>query len=143
MSEGKLDTALSVPRAAQQAELARLGLQEKHRQMADKLFDMGLEPLPAHDDIAAYVSKSKADGQGGALQLQAVPSTDGKTVTYNKVNPDGSLTPTTHVYTNDSAGADQAKLWLAQNVPLQSKITAAHQTFEEKLAAKNEPRSPS
>lgn len=130
--------AMQVQREAQQSELAGLGLQQKHLEIANELYDNLLGQQGSHDAIAQFVSNSQHDGQGGALQLQAVPSPDGKTVSYAKVNPDGSLSPTGHTYTNDAAGVDQAQLWLSKATPLSMKIANLHQQASDQLAASKE-----
>lgn len=135
---GQAGMAMQVKRDAQQSELAQLGLDQKHMEIANEQFDNLLGQQASHDAIAAFVSKSQHDGQGGGLQIQAIPSADGKTVTYAKVNDDGSLTPTGHTYTNDAAGVEQAQLWLSKATPLSAKIGNLHQQAQDKLAADKE-----
>jgi hypothetical protein len=106
--------------------------------MANEMFDRGLTPLGSHDDIANYVTNSRGDGQGGALKVKAVVSPDGKTVTYNSVGDDGTLTPTGQTYDNTPSGVMLAKSWLSKTTPLQQKITALHQQHEDERQAAND-----
>jgi len=138
LKNGQAGMALQAQRDAQQAELTQLGLQEKHREIANQMFDDLLGQQGTHDALASYISNAAWDGQGGALKVKAVPSADGKSVTYNRVNPDGTLTPTGHTYSNDDAGVQQAQLWLSRATPLAAKIQNLHQQAQDKLAAEKE-----
>lgn len=130
--------AMQVQRDAQQSELASLGLKQKHLEIANQEFDNLLGQQTSHDALANFVSNSQHDGQGGGLQVKAIPSADGKTVSYAKVNDDGSLTPTGHTYTNDDAGVQQAQLWLSRSTPLAAKIGNLHQQAQDQLAQTKE-----
>lgn len=123
---GQPGMAFQVQQNAQQAELTKLGLDQKHLDMANEMFDASLNRQGTHQALAQYVSDAPGDGKGGALKVQAVPSADGKSVTYNTVNPDGSLTPTGHTYSNDSDGILKAQQWLSRATPLSEKIKNLH-----------------
>lgn len=127
MKNAQPTMAMAMQRDAQQAELARLGLDEAHQRAANEMYDRALGKLGSHDAIAGYVSNATGDGEGGALKLKAVPSADGKSITYNRVNDDGTLTPTGQSFSNDNAGVLKAQEWLSRNTPLSAKIANLHQ----------------
>ena len=127
MKNAQPTMAMAMQRDAQQAELARLGLDEAHQRAASEMYDRALGKLGTHDAIAGYVSNANGDGEGGALKLKAVPSADGKSITYNRVNEDGTLTPTGQTFSNDNAGVLKAQEWLSRNTPLSAKIANLHQ----------------
>lgn len=137
LKNGQAGMALQVQKDAQQSELAQLGLDEKHRQAADEMFDRQLQQQPSHEAIAKYVSAAPGDGQGGSLKVQAVVSPDGKSVTYNRVGDDGSLTPLSdHTYENSPKGVADAQSWLSRTTPLKDKLANIRQGFQDEQSAK-------
>jgi hypothetical protein len=68
-----------------------------------------------HDGLAEFVTRSGGDGLA-PHRLKAVPSEDGKQVTYHKVNEDGSTTPTRLTFSNDQDGVIRAAYMLDRGV---------------------------
>lgn len=73
--------------------------------------DLGTAMQSGHEGLAAMVSKSQGGPMAG-VNLKPVPSADGKTVTYAKVNADGTTTPTNLTFSNDQSGITQAAYML-------------------------------
>jgi hypothetical protein len=95
------------------AEASQLTIDAHKQEAADKLLKKRIDGFKTPDDVAAFISETPADGQGGALKVKAVASTDGKTIDYLKVNEDGSMTPTGKSFPNTPQGMEDAKLTLA------------------------------
>jgi hypothetical protein len=96
---------------------ANLQSQAAQQQLADSIWkhDLGAAMQAGHDGLADLVSKSESGPMAGQA-IKAVPSPDGKTVTYNKVAPDGTMTPTNLTFSNDPAGVAQAAYMLDKTV---------------------------
>lgn len=111
------DAAGQPEKAAQMREMAQA--------VADKAFQRKLGAAmrfpgdTRHDGIAKLVTESEYGPMAGKT-LKAVPSADGKMVTYNTVNPDGTLTPSGMSFSNDDAGIIKAA-WM-----LDGAITPEH-----------------
>jgi hypothetical protein len=69
-----------------------------------------------HQGIAEFLTNSQADRLKGR-KFEAVPSEDGKTVTYAEVGPDGTRTPTQYTLPNDQNGVIQAGYQLSRADP--------------------------
>lgn len=85
-----------------------------------------------HDGLADFVSRSQGEGLA-QYQVKAVPSADGKQVTYHKVNPDGTTTPTQLTFSNDEDGAIRAAYMLDRSITPEKRYT--HMVAEDKQAA--------
>lgn len=106
----------------------RADINAKH----DALVDSGVK---SWDDAANFVTNTKGDGQGGGLAVKAVVSPDGKRVNFNKVGPDGTLTPTAQEFDNTPAGLQTAKMLLKTGISDTDKLTHLHAIAQEQLAA--------
>jgi hypothetical protein len=120
---------------ARQEQLGQLQLDAAQKEAIDKEFDRHLQGAGDFDGIAKIISDSKADGQGGALKVQAVPSADGKTVAFVKVNPDGTTSPTPYQFEKSPKGLLEAQQTLARLTPTEAKLTHLHQNAQEAQAA--------
>jgi hypothetical protein len=132
-AHGKVKEGLEVRQTQQQTELGGLQLNEAQRKHVNQLFDDHLQTLGSHDDIAQFVNNSNHDGEAGGLQVQAVPSADGKNVEYQRVMPDGTLQPTGLSFANDTRGLAMAKEYLSKNVPSHDKLNNLHQLAQEQI----------
>jgi hypothetical protein len=81
--------------------------------LADRTTARSIQTLGDFDAVGAYISDTPADNQGGKFKGKFVPSADGKTQVFNKLNEDGTLTPTQRVFPNTPEGLEQAKDALA------------------------------
>lgn len=136
-SNGDIVGAQHLRTGARQEAVAGLQLDEATRKAINQKFDDSIDALPSMDfnGIAGLVSNSKADGQGGALKIKAVPTADGKQVQFVKVNPDGTeaILPN-QVYDNTPKGYLEAQLFLKKNVSTEQKLAHLHQTAQEETA---------
>lgn len=102
---------------ARQSQLGDIQLTAAQRQQHQQDFnDHLLGALPGgHSALAQFISESDGDGHGGKLQAKAVPSADGKSVTYEFTRPDGTVKkgPT---FSNDQQGAVEAAFMLQQGM---------------------------
>lgn len=78
-------------------------------QAADAVFrnKLGVAMAFGHEGLAKLITEAQSDGFADH-QLKAVVSPDGKTVTYNKVDKDGKLTPTPLTFPNSEEGVISA-----------------------------------
>lgn len=121
---------------ARQEELAGLQLDEAHRKVLNQKYDDDLNAkVGSFDDLATFLSQSKGDGMGGAVQMQAQASPDGKKIALYRTLPDGSLQPTPLVFDNTPAGLQRAKATLSRNMTPGDKLTHLHQQAMEEQAA--------
>lgn len=118
-SRGEVQAAQNMRTSARQEKVADMQLNEAEAAHVNKLFDQGLEPLQTPDALANYVSSSTI---GGELKVQAVPSADGKTFSFLKVNPDGSTAPGSRAYPNSPEGLMQAKVEMSKALPVSQKL---------------------
>lgn len=102
--QGKVTEALQYQQAAQK--------------YADDQWERELRDAMAggHQGIADLLTKSGA-GPVAGKKIAATPSADGKSVTYNVVNDDGTLTPTGYTFPNDQNGVIQAGYALSKVSP--------------------------
>jgi hypothetical protein len=102
---------------------------------ADKQWkqQLGQAIAGGHASIADFISNHQGD-QLAQYKVKAVPSEDGKNVTYNKVNDDGSLTPIPNLsFSNDEEGAVRAGYMLDKFVDPTTRYT--NMIAEEKTQA--------
>lgn len=90
----------------------------KTQQFADGQWDRDLRQSmgAGHEGIAQFMSNTQA-GPFKGVNVKAIPSADGKTVTYNKVNADGTTEPTPYTFPNNQDGVIQAGYRLANISP--------------------------
>jgi hypothetical protein len=105
---------------------SNLQAQAAQQTLSDSIWkhDLGAAMQMGHDGLADLVSKSEAGPMSGH-SIKAVPSPDGKTVTYNKVGADGSMTPTNLTFSNDQAGIAQAAYMLDKTVTPEHRVEYA------------------
>lgn len=120
---GEYGQAAQIRSGARQEEMADLQLSEAKRKVLDSAYDRELAGARTHDALAQFVTNSKGDGQGGAIQVKPVASADGKSVTYHQINPDGSTTATPYTFSNDFNGVAQAAFMLSRGVDPKEKLT--------------------
>lgn len=133
---GKPIEAMDLNNKAAQAKVTKLQLDEAQRTALNRMYDDDLnKKATSFDALAEFLSNSRGDGQGGAVKAKAVVSPDGKKVTMNRVNPDGTLTPTEHTFDNTPAGLARAKALLSQAITPEAKLTHLHQQVQEEQAA--------
>jgi hypothetical protein len=103
------------------------------QEYADKQWDRAVrQAVPGGHDALAKVMTGSEAGPFAGKKVEAVPSEDGKNVTYAIVNPDGTKTPTKFTFSNDEEGSVRAAYMLA-NVPPEVRYT--HMINEEKTQA--------
>lgn len=109
--------------------------QEAAQKFADAQWDRDVRQAMTrgHEGIAEMLTKSEAGPFAGKM-VRAVPNPDGKTVTYNIVGPDGSMTPTPYTFPADEKGIIQAGYGLSRIDP---EVRYRHMVEEDKLAAEN------
>lgn len=112
---------------SRQGQLADMQLDEAQTTHLNRLFDNNLQKLGTHDDIAKAISESTL---GGDMKLKPVTSADGKKVEYQRVNPDGSATPTGYSFTADARGILEAKQVMSRLTPVAQKLDYLHKQSE-------------
>lgn len=98
------------PERADRMEASGIQLEQAAQQAADVNWRRKVSQAMVnggHEGLAELVNQTE-HGAAAGVKLQAVPSADGKTVTYNKVDKDGKLTPTGLTFTNDGEGIARA-----------------------------------
>jgi hypothetical protein len=113
-----------------------LQFQQMAQKYADTQWDRELREAMAkgHQGLAQFMTRS----QGGVFagkNITAVPSADGKTVTYSVVNADGTVTPTPYTLPNDQNGVIAAAYQLAKIDP---ETRYRHMVEEDKRAKEND-----
>lgn len=96
-----------------QASAAELALKEGQQAAADKALKKRIDGFKTPEEMAAFMTESPADKAGGEFKAQARYAADRKTFTFDKVNPDGTFTPTGQVFENSAQGMDKARMTLA------------------------------
>ena len=111
-AHGDVEKSMALESSGRQAELQKI-------QLADVQWKRGLGTAmrSGHEGIAKFVSASEAGPMKG-MQVQAVPSADGKTISYATAGPDGTLTPVPGIgsFSNDQKGVTQAAWMLDQSI---------------------------
>lgn len=134
---GQIDKALSVENADRTAESQKM-------QLADQVWkrDLGNAMRGGHDGLAALATQSEAGPMKG-LNVKAVPSADGKTVTYSAVAADGSISPIPGLpsFSNDQNGLIQAAYLLDHTVDPAARMAHADQQAERERQQKNADRA--
>lgn len=99
---GQPDKAIALESAAMTQGAAK-------RKEADDIWrqKVGTAMQGGHEGLAQLATQTEAGPLAGK-KVKAVPSEDGKTVTYNTVAEDGTLTPTSLTFPNDQNGVIQA-----------------------------------
>ena len=81
--------------------------------LADRVTARSIQTLADFDAVGTYISDTPADNNGGKFKGKFMPSADGKTQIFNRLNDDGTYTPTQRVFPNTPGGLEQAKDALA------------------------------
>jgi hypothetical protein len=118
-AKGEAKAAADLRTSARQERAGELQLADAERAHLDRLFEQSLSAVGTPDQLAELVSKSTL---GGQLQIKAVPSPDGKTFSFVKVNPDGSASPASDAFPNTPEGLLQAKVGMSRAIPLAQKL---------------------
>ncbi len=121
---GQLDKAMSLEQGARTAELQTM-------QLADQRWkrDLGKAMRGGHAGLAQLATSSEAGPMAG-LKVQAVPSADGKTITYAALDASGKPVPIPGLpaFSNDQNGLIQAAWMLDQTITPEARM--AHYTSE-------------
>lgn len=111
-SLGKYDKAIAL-------EASDMQRQTQQMQLADMQWkrDLGQAMAGGHEGLAAFGAGTELAQRAGG-QIKAVPSADGKTVTYMAVGKDGSTAPIPGLpqFSNDQAGVIQAAYTLDRTI---------------------------
>lgn len=133
---GQLDKAMAVEHSEQQAQAARM-------QLANQQFRQGLGKamLGGHEALAQFATATEA-GHLTGIQAKAIPSADGKTVTYATVDKDGIVTPLQGLtFSNDRQGITEAALFLDKLVDPVARMQLQEQQAQSKQAQSNTDRA--
>lgn len=132
---GDVAGAQAIRGSARKEKLDGLQLDEAQRKALSQAFDDSLQPLATHDAIAEMVSGSNL---GGALQLKAVPSADGKSVEYHVVGADGSTKPSGYSFENSTKGLLEAKAAMSKLTPVTQKLEYLHKQDQQRRLAEKD-----
>lgn len=99
--------------------------------LADKNWNREISQAMAngHEGMADFLTRTQVGPLKG-VTVKAIPSEDGKTVTYSTVNPDGTMTPK-HTWPNSQDGVIMAGYQLAHVAP---EVRYKHMVEEDKQA---------
>lgn len=124
---GDVKGAKQYQASARQSEVSAI-------ELADKRWGQQIRTAAGkgHEGLADFVSRSGADGIAD-VQVKAVPSPDGKQVTYHMVNPDGTTKPTNMSFSNDQDGVIRAAYMLDRSITPEKRYT--HMVAEDKQTA--------
>lgn len=130
-------TAAGMPEKAMSLANSRASQKATEMVQADKAWQRKISSamMGGPDAMAEMISKSEFGPMAGKT-VKAVPSEDGKSITYNMVNPDGTLTPSKMTFTNDQNGMIQAGYMLDRAVTPEHRYT--NFVTERKAAAQQE-----
>lgn len=106
-----------------QGKLADLQLDATQAAAVKQKLQDEIAPLPSFDAVGEVFSRSAL---GGKAQARAVPSADGKKMTFNIVNADGSLKPTDFTFDNNERGLLRAKQAVGK-APIEQQLSTLHQ----------------
>jgi hypothetical protein len=112
----------------QTTQAGQLKIDAAKQDAADKLWQRAVgsalsSPDP-HGGLATLINNTEVGVMQGR-SVKPVPSEDGKTVTYNLVSQDGTMTPTNLTFSNDMPGAIQAAYMLDRTVSPEHRIELA------------------
>lgn len=133
---GAVDKAMAVESSEQQARAARL-------QLANQEFRQGLGKamLGGHEALAQFATSTEA-GHLSGIQAKAIPSPDGKSVTYATIDKDGTATPIQGLtFSNDREGITQAAFLLDRLVDPAARVQLQEQQAQRKQAQSNTDRA--
>ncbi|MEO5670431.1 MAG: hypothetical protein ABIR26_07040 [Ramlibacter sp.] len=108
-ASGNPEKAITLENANLSQGNARLAQGAARRKEADEVWrgKVGSAMQAGHDGLAELASQTEVGPLAGK-KVKAVPSADGKMITYNVLGEDGSLTPTKLSFPNDQSGVVQA-----------------------------------
>jgi hypothetical protein len=111
------------PAEAISLQNATMNQQAGKQKLADQAWEqkVGTAMQAGHEGLANLMTQTEA-GPFAGKQVKVVPSPDGKTVNYNIVNPDGSMTPTQINFPNDQSGVIQAGYMMDKAVTPQHRM---------------------
>jgi len=134
---GKIDKSMALEASRRSAEAADM-------QLADARWkrDLGAAMRGGHGGLAKFATGSEIGPMAG-LNVQAVPSADGKTVTYSTVAKDGTATaiPGLPAFSNDENGMVQAAWMLDRTITPQQRMEHFTQAQERERQQKNTDRN--
>lgn len=134
---GAPDKAMAMEASTRSAESAKIELADKRWKR-----DLGTAMRGGHDGLAGLASASEAGPMAG-LQVKAVPSEDGKTVTYSAANKEGVFQPIPGLpqFSNDERGLTQAAFMLDRTIDPAARMTHYDAAEQRDRAQKNADRT--
>ncbi len=112
---GKVSDAAQLRSSARQEQVASLQLDDLQRAHANKMFDESLGGLGDFESIGSFT------------KTKAVPSADGKSITFHQVGADGNSKALPYQFSNDAKGLSEAKALLSKSLPEMQKLGFLHQ----------------
>lgn len=127
---GQPDKALTLEAAGMQVRKGR-------REEADAIWrdQLGQAMQSGFDGLASLMTNTEV-GPFKGRKVQAVPSPDGKQVTFSLVNDDGSVTPTRFTFSNDPQGVAMAGFMMDRSVKPQDRVEFALKQSKEAREAR-------
>lgn len=112
---GKVTEAAQLRASARQEKVSGMQLDDMQREHANKMFDQALSGMGDFDSIGSFT------------KTKAVPTADGKSVTFQTVGADGSTKALPYKFSNDAQGLSEAKALLSKSLPEMQKLGFLHQ----------------
>ncbi|MFM9424328.1 hypothetical protein RCH10_000756 [Variovorax sp. GrIS 2.14] len=136
-AHGDVEKSMAIEQSGRAAELSKIQLGDMQWKRG-----LGVAMRSGHEGIANFVSQSEAGPMKG-MKVQAVPSADGKTVTYSSIGPNGALVPVPGIgaFTNDQKGVTQAAWMLDQSIDPAARMAHTDAETARDLAQKNHQQS--
>lgn len=128
MAGGQPMQAMQLGSAAQAQKSGAMDMQAKQQKAADELMRRDIQKPQNPEEWADFLSKSKGDGQNGAMKVQPRYSADRKMVTYDRIKPDGSLEPTGMEFENSPMGMEKTRMTAAGYITPEMRM--AHYQWE-------------
>lgn len=136
-ASGAPDKAMAVEASTRTAEAAKIDLADKRWRR-----DLGAAMRGGHDGLAGLATSSEVGPMAG-MQVKAVPSEDGKFVTYSAVDKNGGLVPIPGIpqFSNDERGLTQAAFMLDRTIDPAARMSHFEAAEQRERAQKNADRT--
>lgn len=122
---------------AMQEQASKYTLDAAERADIKAKFVAKVQPLGTFEQLEEFVSRSGADGMGGAIKVKMVLSPDGKSRVVHVIAPDGTLKPTEKSFENSPKGFALAKAEL-EGMPAEKMLAHLHTEAVEARAVKKQ-----
>ena len=122
---------------AMQEQASKYTLDAAERADIKAKFVAQVQPLGTFEQLEEFVSRSGADGMGGAIKVKMVLSPDGKSRVVHVIAPDGTLKPTEKSFENSPKGFALAKAEL-EGMPAEKMLAHLHTEAVEARAVKKQ-----